>query len=960
MTTTDTSTRLRRVSRRLLAASAAALLATGIAVTVPADAAPGPVVSRSSSGVTADALPTAQIDGVAWTQVVSGNRVYVGGSFTTARPAGAAPGVDTVPRNNLMAYDITTGAIVDSFAPSLNGQVKALAVSPDGSRLYVGGDFTSANGQNRYRVAAFDTATGALLNDFVVGTDTTVNAIVATSTTVYIGGAFSNANNTPRARLAAFRASDGAVLGWAPTADNNSVESMVLTPDGSKLIVGGSFTTINGSSSGYGMGALDPTTGSLLPWAAGNTIKNAGTAAAILNLSTDGTAIYGTGYVFGAGGNLEGAFSADPSTGAINWIEDCHGDTYGAYGSGSAVYVVGHPHDCTRTGDFPQTDPWTFQYALAWTPKATGTLLTNQVSGYGDFGGQPSPGMVNWFPQLSEGSYTKQYQAAWTVAGNANYVVLGGEFPTVNGTAQQGLVRFAVPSIAPDKQGPQLSGYFYRTTQTALSATSVRVTWPANWDRDDQTLTYDLIRDGDDNHPVYTTTANSQYWNRPTLSFVDSTVQPDTTYNYYVRVTDGDGNSARGDYTTITTPSAAAPASAYATAVLNDGPVNYWRFGDPAGSTTATDSAGSATLTEQPGVVEGSAGAINGDSDTAAAFSGTSTGTSSTSTLINGPTVFSLETWIKTTTTSGGKIIGFGSSSSGTSGRYDRHIYMDNSGRLIFGTYDGSVHTLTTPDRYNDGAWHHVVATLSSSGAAFYVDGKTVGTGSFTTAEPGTGYWRVGGDNLNNWPNTPSSPWFKGTIDDTAVYTKALTSTQVRDHYTASGRTAPSGIAPTAKFTSSCSNVTCSFDGSGSTAASGATISSYSWSYGDGATGTGTTASRTYAKPGTYTVKLTVTDNFGLSSSTTATVSPTTTPPKAAFTVSCSGRTCYFDGTSSAATVPNASITKYAWRFGDGATSTSSKPVRTYGFNGTFTVTLTVTDSFGVTATASKSVTVRR
>ena len=49
--------------------------------------------------VSSDALPTAQIDGVAWSQVVVDGVVYVGGSFTTARPAQAAPGVDTVPRH---------------------------------------------------------------------------------------------------------------------------------------------------------------------------------------------------------------------------------------------------------------------------------------------------------------------------------------------------------------------------------------------------------------------------------------------------------------------------------------------------------------------------------------------------------------------------------------------------------------------------------------------------------------------------------------------------------------------------------------------------------------------------------------------------------------------------------------------------------------------------------------------
>ena len=44
---------------------------------------------------------------------------------------------------------------------------------------------------------------------------------------------------------------------------------------------------------------------------------------------------------------------------------------------------------------------------------------------------------------FTEGTYTGQSQAAWSVSGNAKYISYGGEFPTVNGTKQQGLVRFA-------------------------------------------------------------------------------------------------------------------------------------------------------------------------------------------------------------------------------------------------------------------------------------------------------------------------------------------------------------------------------------------------------------------------------------------------------------------------------------------------------------------------------------
>src|SRR3954452_22098884 len=137
------------VSRPLTAAATAALVIIGalagslVPSVARADSAPpAPAGLTNPATVTADALPTVQINGVAWAQVVVGTTVYVAGKFTTARPAGARAGTQEMPRNNLLAYDIRTGELITSFAPGLNAQAVSLAVSPDGSRLYVGGDFT--------------------------------------------------------------------------------------------------------------------------------------------------------------------------------------------------------------------------------------------------------------------------------------------------------------------------------------------------------------------------------------------------------------------------------------------------------------------------------------------------------------------------------------------------------------------------------------------------------------------------------------------------------------------------------------------------------------------------------------------------------------------------------------------------------------------------------------------------
>ena len=382
--------------RKRLVSLASVLAVTVAGLAIPVVASPAaaadvsPAAAPGADVVTADALPTVQIDGVVWSQAISGNTVYAGGSFTSARPAGSAAGVNTTPRTNLLSYDLTTGVLNAGFAPVLDGQVQAVAAAPDGSRIYIAGDFTTVNGQPAGKVAALNPTNGALLSTFKINIATRVKTIAATNSTVYVGGLFTAANGQARNRLAAYAAVNGALLGWDPNADDN-VNTMVVGPDGTKVFVGGSFQNVGGLPA-YGLAALDSSTGAVLPWAVGNTVRNAGTNAAITNLSTDGTSIFGTGYVFGAGGNLEGTFSADPNAGAINWIEDCHGDTYGAYSNGHTVFTASHAHYCGNFGGFYQSDPWgtNMKHGLAFTTGATGTI-GHEPFGYFDWSATPAP-----------------------------------------------------------------------------------------------------------------------------------------------------------------------------------------------------------------------------------------------------------------------------------------------------------------------------------------------------------------------------------------------------------------------------------------------------------------------------------------------------------------------------------------------------------------------------------------
>ncbi|MEF2977726.1 PKD domain-containing protein [Subtercola sp. YIM 133946] len=770
----------------VLATVAAVVLSSlTIAQSASADTAPTDPTSPSSPAtVSADGLPTVQINGVVWSQVIIGNTVFAGGEFTQAQPAGAAAGVNTVSRTNLLSYDLTTGVLNTSFNPVLNGKVKSVAASPDGTRLYIGGSFTTVNGTNRYRVAALNPTTGAVITSFAPVVNSTVSVVAATNSVVYVGGAISGINKDVRNGAAAVSAATGATLPWNPNAQGGAVTSFAISPDGSKVVVGGNFTTLGGSGSpGYGLGMVDNVNGALItPFSVNNLIRNGGTQASITSLSSDANYFYGSGYVFGAGGNLEGSFKADWATGTIQWVEDCHGDTYSQASNGTALYVAGHPHYCGNIGGFPQTDPvWTFHRAIAFSLATTGTITADPY-GYYNYAGTPSPTLLNWNPDINAGTYTGASQGPWSVAANSNYVVYGGEFTQVNGVRQQGLVRFAVRAIAPNKQGPIYSGSTFKPSVVSLQAGTARVSWLANADRDNGNLTYAVYRNGNTTTPVYTTTQTSSTWNRPNMGFIDTGLTPGATASYRIRATDPLGNTVIGDSVSVTVTS--ATDSAYTSVVKQDAASSFWRLGEASG-TSVYDWAGFNDQVAGTGVTRGTPGAIGSDTNTASTFSGDSNGLSATQTAVAGPQTFSIEAWFNTTTTAGGKIVGFGNTNSGTSSSYDRHIYMDPSGRVNFGVYNGNTQVLSSPTTLNDGQWHQVVGTLTSTGMAFFVDGIRVGFRSDTTsAQPYNGYWRIGGDSSWN-----GNAWFAGAIDDVSIYPTALTKQQVDSHWVASGRT---------------------------------------------------------------------------------------------------------------------------------------------------------------------------
>jgi hypothetical protein len=201
----------------------------------------GGYVAASPYGGAVDHSMPAVIGGDVRASAADGNGGwYIGGAFTS---------VGAVTRNGL-AHILSNGS-VDAWNPNPNGTVYAMLIS--GTTMYVGGAFTTfggANGTTRNRLAAFDLSASPLSNtptSFDPNLNGTVNALAASTssgvTKLIAGGAFTTvAGSTTRNRAAAWLASDGTLDSLLnPDLDG---EVYALYAGGSSVYLGGAFTHV--------------------------------------------------------------------------------------------------------------------------------------------------------------------------------------------------------------------------------------------------------------------------------------------------------------------------------------------------------------------------------------------------------------------------------------------------------------------------------------------------------------------------------------------------------------------------------------------------------------------------------------------------------------------------------------------------------------------------------------------
>ena len=138
---------------------------------------------------------------------------------------------------------------------------------------------------------------------------------------------------------------------------------------------------------------------------------------------------------------------------------------------------------------------------------------------------------------------------------------------------------------------------------------------------------------------------------------------------------------------------------------------------------------------------------------------------------LTSPSSFTLVTWVKTTATSGGGIVGFSDVQPDVgSSRHDRMLWVEPSGVVAFGVQGAfGMLQIASTVKVNDGAWHFVAASLSSTGLSLDVDGS-VTTGLASSPIAYSGYWHLGWAGDAAWTNPGTDEYLAGSLFGVAVF----------------------------------------------------------------------------------------------------------------------------------------------------------------------------------------------
>lgn len=979
-------------------ASAAPVPAAAASATSPdARQMPGDVPSRRTPWV---------LDGEVSKIVQVGDTMVAGGLFTqVADPMGGTP----YARQNLVAFSATTGAVSQTFNPTVDGQVQQLLPGPTPNTVYVAGDFTKINGKGPNHLQLLDVRTGLAAPGFrAPSTGGSIQTLeLLPGNRLFVGGFFKKVGGVDSGQFITLDATSGAVdpfMNFVASGNHNTgsgakapigPREAAVTPQGDRLVVVGNYRTVGGLARDQivMIDLTGPTASIATDWYTTQYTPICSPNAfdsymRDVEMSPDGSFFV----VATTGGPHSGTLCdtaarfetrAVGTTLAPTWVTASGGDTlWGVEVTQAAVFVGGHNRwmnnpsgaDRAAQGAVPRPglsalDPQT-GIPLRWNPGRNprgeaayeiyetdaGVWVVSDTDFIGD--NRYRRPRIAFFP------YSEGYQTASTSTGTLpGNVYVGAPVSASHVLHRVNAGGATIPSVdnGPDWAADNAAtSPFHNTgsstaTYSALSSTNL-VNVPAT--------TPLGIWTQERNDPVG---GNEMQWTFPVAVGTSAQVRlyfasrSTSTRRFNVLI---DGVTKLSGYDPNADPGVNR-GTMKSFDITSDGTVNidftHTSFGNPQVNAIEIVDTSAASNADVAKVVsfDGSAVLSQGT---------VSTGGLDWSTVRNAVMV--------------GRTL----------------FYGQTDGMLYRRSFDGtSFGAPSAVNPYLDPLWSSVLtgsgpagqtyagvlptwySQLSSVTGMFYARGRIY----YTRSGQNSLYWRwfspdsgiIGGvENIVAGGNIAWSGTRGMFLDGTTLYVvSSATGQLLRIGFENGAPTGTSSVAdatidwrgravflasvlpntaPTAAFTASCTGISCTFDATGSTDGDG-TVSAYEWSFSDGDEAGGPAPQKDFAESGTYDVTLTVTDDGGLSSTTTqqVTVTKPNEAPTAAFTMSCTYLACDFD--AAASDDADGEVTDWAWDFGDDAEGSGATVSHTYATPGTYTATLVVTDDDGASDEAS-------
>jgi flagellar hook capping protein FlgD/beta-propeller uncharacterized protein DUF5122 len=432
------------------------------------------VFSLPPKDTTAQAIQNGWVtNGNVYTMARSGNTIYLGGYFSRINPATGA----------LIGLDITTGALAQPV-PAVVGKVFTVLSDLNGG-WYLGGNFTSIQGQPRSNLARLDAA--GHLTSWSPSANGTVYALAwdFSGTSLFAGGAFTSINNQPRNHLAAIDTS-GSVMGWDPNA-NSTVYTIAV--NGSTVYVGGEFGIVGGQNRN-GIAAINSTTGLAAGWN-----PNAyGTVRSLVVTAKPTFPFTVTVYVGGSFSTIGStpvarnclaaidATGASPPGAATAWDPDLNKPVYALAVSGGTIYAGG-----------------------AFTTVGTGVNLVtrDRLAAIGS-----NALATSWDPSVND--------TVFVVSVSAGTVYAGGTFTNVHGQTRNRVVAIDGSTGVPTSWDPNANGAVHAlgvggglvyaggaltgiggVTRNNIAAIDASTGLPTSWDPNANGAVYVLAMNGD-------------------------------------------------------------------------------------------------------------------------------------------------------------------------------------------------------------------------------------------------------------------------------------------------------------------------------------------------------------------------------------------------------------------------------------------------------------------------------